>query len=82
MDLETDQLLFRRPRLSHGPDLLGFLGDARAMQYTHQLADLAAVRRHIAGHECQRRKTGFGPWTVFRKSDDRIISFGGLSARS
>ena len=81
MDLETDRLLLHRPRLSHGPDLLGFLGDVKAVHYTFRLADLAAVRRHIAGHECQRRKTGFGPWTVFRKSDDRIISFGGLSAR-
>jgi RimJ/RimL family protein N-acetyltransferase len=78
MDLETDRLVLRTPRLSHGPDLLRFLGDARVMQYTHRLADLAACRRYIAGHECQRRKTGFGPWTVFRKSDDRIIGFGGL----
>jgi RimJ/RimL family protein N-acetyltransferase len=78
MALETDRLVFRRPRLSHGPDLLGFLGDAKAMQYTFRLADLAAVWRHIAGHECQRRTTGFGPWTVFRKRDDRIVGFGGL----
>jgi RimJ/RimL family protein N-acetyltransferase len=78
MDLETDRLALRRPRLSHGPELLRFLGDAAAMQFTHRLADLPACWRHLAGHECQRRKIGFGPWTVFRKTDDRIIGFGGL----
>lgn len=78
MDIETDRLALRRPRLSHGAHLLRFLGDAEAMQYTFRLADLPAVWRHIAGHESQRRKTGFGPWTVFRKSDDHIIGFGGL----
>ena len=79
MDLQTDRLVCRRPRLSHGPELLAFLGDPKAMQHTFRLTDLAAVWRHIAGHECQRRKTGFGPWTVFRKGDDRIIGFGGLN---
>ena len=78
MDLETDRLVLRKPRLSHSAELLRFFGDAAAMQYTLRLADPAAVRRHISGHECQRRKIGFGPWTVFRKHDNRIIGFGGL----
>jgi hypothetical protein len=45
MDLETDRLLLHRPRLSHGPDLLGFLGDVKAVHYTFRLADLAASDR-------------------------------------
>jgi hypothetical protein len=52
MDLEADRLVLRKPRLSHGAELLRFLGDAKAMQFTFRLVDLAAIRRHIAGHQC------------------------------
>jgi ribosomal-protein-alanine N-acetyltransferase len=76
--MDTDRLVLRRPRLSDAPELLAFLGDADAMRYTFRLASLPECRRHIAGHECQRRKRGFGPWTVRRKADERIIGFGGL----
>ena len=48
------------------------------MRYTHRLASLRECRRHIAGHECQRRKLGYGPWAVFEKSDRTMIGFGGL----
>jgi [ribosomal protein S5]-alanine N-acetyltransferase len=78
MSLETERLVLRRPRLSDGPDLLKFLGDADAMRYTLRFSDLSAYRRHIAGHECQRQKVGYGPWCVFRKEDGQIIGFGGL----
>jgi [ribosomal protein S5]-alanine N-acetyltransferase len=76
--LETARLLLLRPRLADATDLLVFLGDADAMRYTHCLASLHACRRHIAGHEWQRRKRGYGPWTVREKRSERIIGFGGL----
>jgi RimJ/RimL family protein N-acetyltransferase len=78
MRLETDRLVLRRPRLSDAADLLRFLGDADAMRYTHSLASLRECRRHLAGHECQRRKRGFGPWTVLDRKHREIIGFGGL----
>jgi [ribosomal protein S5]-alanine N-acetyltransferase len=76
--LETDRLLLLRPRLVDATDLLAFLGDAEAMRYTQCLASLRACRRHIAGHEYQRKKRGYGPWTVREKQSGRIIGFGGL----
>jgi RimJ/RimL family protein N-acetyltransferase len=68
----------RRPLLADAPELLAFLGDAEAMRFTFHLADLRGCRRHIAGHDCQRRKFGFGPWTVLDKASGQIIGFGGL----
>jgi ribosomal-protein-alanine N-acetyltransferase len=76
--LETERLVLRRPRLSDGPALLKFLGDAGAMRYTLEFSDLSACRRHIAAHECQRRKVGYGPSCILRKEDGQIIGFGGL----
>jgi ribosomal-protein-alanine N-acetyltransferase len=78
MSLETARLVLRRPRLSDAADLLDFLGDADAMRYTLRVSNLSACRRHIAGHECQRRKVGYGPWCVLRKEDSQIVGFGGL----
>lgn len=80
MRLETDRLWLSPPRLADAPELLSFLGDAVAMRYTLGIADLRACRRHIAGHACQRRKLGYGPWTVRSKADSRTIGFGGLYA--
>jgi RimJ/RimL family protein N-acetyltransferase len=77
MRLETDRLVLRRPRLGDATDLLRFLGDADAMRYTHCLAGLRECRRHIAGHEWQRRRLGFGPWTVLDRKH-HVIGFGGL----
>ncbi len=45
---------------------------------TRSRSPISACRRHIAGHECQRRKLGFGPWSVLDKASGRIIGFGGL----
>jgi [ribosomal protein S5]-alanine N-acetyltransferase len=78
MTLETERLALRPPLLADAHELLAFLGDADAMRYTFCLADLRACRRHIAAHACQRRKRGFGPWTVIEKESARIIGFGGL----
>lgn len=76
--LETERLLLRPPRLSDAQDLLRFFGDSEAMRYTHVLADLRACRRHIAGHVCQQRQRGYGPWTVIEKASGAIVGFGGL----
>lgn len=75
---ETERLLLRRPRLADAAAILRFFGDADAMRYTFKLADLRACRRHIAGHQCQRRKTGYGPWTLVEKARGEVIGFGGL----
>lgn len=53
-------------------------GDAGAMQYTLHFDDISQCRRHIAGHDCQRRRKGFGPWTVVEKRSGEIVGFGGL----
>jgi [ribosomal protein S5]-alanine N-acetyltransferase len=76
--LETERLLLRPPRLSDAQDLLRFFGDSEAMRYTHVLADLRACRRHIAGHVCQQRRRGYGPWTLIEKASGAIVGFGGL----
>jgi RimJ/RimL family protein N-acetyltransferase len=75
---ETERLVLRISRLSDGGELLHFLGDRDAMRYTFHVADLRGCRRHIAAHDCQRRKKGYGPWTVVEKASGRIIGFGGL----
>ncbi len=75
---ETERLLLRPPRLSDAADLLRFFGDKEAMRYTLVLSDLRACRRHIAGHACQRRKRGYGPWTLIEKASGAIVGFGGL----
>jgi [ribosomal protein S5]-alanine N-acetyltransferase len=78
MRLETDRLWLSPPRLADAAELLLFLGDAVAMRHTQRIADLRACRRHFAAHACQRRKLGYGPWTVRTKADGRTIGFGGL----
>jgi [ribosomal protein S5]-alanine N-acetyltransferase len=78
MWLETDRLLLRRPLLSDAPDLQRILGDEDTMRFTRRLGSLRECRRHLAGHECQRRKVGYGPWVVLDKVGRAIIGFGGL----
>ncbi len=48
------------------------------MQYTHIDASLRNCRRRIAAHEWQRRRDGFGPWTILTRADNRIVGWGGL----
>ena len=74
----SDRLVFRQPRLEDAEALIGFLGDAGAMQFTVRLADVQACRGHIAAHACQAKTVGYGPWTIMTKSDGQIIGFGGL----
>ena len=78
MRFETERLLLRWPLVSDAPDLLRILGDKDAMQYTRRLANLRECRRYIAGHECQRRRIGYGPWVVLEKLGRAVIGFGGL----
>ena len=75
---ETDRLELRVPRLADVGDLMLFLGDREAMRYTYHLVDMRGCRRHIAAHDCQRRRRGFGPWSVVEKTSGQIIGFGGL----
>lgn len=78
MQIETDRLLLRPPRLADVPQLFEFLGDAEAMRFTHVDRSLRQCRRRIAVHERRRRRDGCAPWTVLEKADDRIIGWGGL----
>ena len=75
---ETDRLVLREPRVSDAAALFEFFGDRDAMRYTFHLATLRDCRRHIAGHHCQRRKLGFGPWTIVERARGQIVGFGGL----
>ena len=74
----TPRLLLRWPRPNDAPSLFEFLGDETAMQHTRCLATIHECRRHIAGHEWQRRRHGFAPWTVVERAGGRIIGWGGL----
>jgi len=78
MEIETERLLLRPPRLADVPTLFEFLGDAEAMRYTHCDATLRICRRRIAVHEWCRRRDGCAPWAVISKADGRIIGWGGL----
>jgi ribosomal-protein-alanine N-acetyltransferase len=64
--------------LADVPALFRFLGDPRAMRFTHVDASLRDCRRRIAVHEWFRRRDGYAPWTVVRKSDGQTIGWGGL----
>jgi RimJ/RimL family protein N-acetyltransferase len=77
-EFELDRLRLCRPRLSDTADLLVLFGDRVAVQHTLSFADIRQCRRNIAAHECQRRKTGYGPWTVLEKRSGPIIGFSGL----
>jgi len=48
------------------------------MRYTHVDASIRDCRRRIAAHEWQRRRDGFGPWTILTRAANRIIGWGGL----
>ena len=76
--IETQSLILRPPRLSDVPALFEFLGDAKAMQFTHVDKSFRECRKRIAVHEWKRRNDGFAPWTVRLKGSDRPIGWGGL----
>jgi len=78
LNTETSRLILRRPLLADVPRLFEFLGDTKAMQYTHVDGTLRQCRRRIAVHERRRRRDGFAPWTILSKMEDRIIGWGGL----
>lgn len=78
MEILTSRLSLRPTKLSDAPALFAFLGDAEAMRHTSQFATLRACRRHVAGHEWQRRRLGCAPWTVRSRAEGAIIGWGGL----
>lgn len=76
--IETKNLILDIPKLSDVPALFEFLGDPKAMQFTHVDKSLGECRRRIAVHEWKRRVDGFAPWTVRLRSSNRTIGWGGL----
>ncbi len=78
MQVETERLLLRPPRLADVLALFAFLGDPIAMRHTHVDADLRSCRRRVAVHERRRRRDGYAPWTVLDRVHGRIIGWGGL----
>lgn len=78
LEILTERLSLCRTRPSDVPALFAFLGDAEAMRHTHRFETLRACRRHVAGHEWQRRRHGFAPWTIRSRTDSRIIGWGGV----
>lgn len=78
MEILTSRLSLRPTKASDVPALFAFLGDAEAMRHTSRFATLRACRRHVAGHEWQRRRLGCAPWTVRSRVDGAILGWGGL----
>jgi [ribosomal protein S5]-alanine N-acetyltransferase len=78
MRLETERLVLRHAQGTDVPTLFTFLGDAKAMQHTHVDGSLRACRKRVMVHEWFRRRDGYAPWVVLRKSDGRTIGWGGL----
>ncbi|WP_332683944.1 GNAT family N-acetyltransferase [Bosea sp. (in: a-proteobacteria)] len=78
MEILTRRLSLRPTLPSDVPALFAFLGDADAMRHTRHLATLRACRRHVAGHEWQRRRLGYAPWTIRSRADGAIVGWGGL----
>jgi ribosomal-protein-alanine N-acetyltransferase len=78
MEVATDRLILRPPRLADVAALFAFLGDAEAMRHTHADASIRACRRRIAVHEWYRRRHGYAPWTIAAKADGKLIGWGGL----
>lgn len=74
----TERLALRPVHWFDAPGLFTFLGDPAAMRYTDCLSSLRACRRYLAGHEWQRRRRGFAPWTVLNREDGRIVGWGGV----
>jgi RimJ/RimL family protein N-acetyltransferase len=77
-ELATRRLILARPLLADAPALVAFMGDPEAMRHTLRFDSLRACRRHLAGHACQARRTGYGPWTIRERSGGGIVGLGGL----
>jgi len=75
---ETGRLILRPPARADVPALFAFMGDPVAMRHTHVQASLRDCRRHVAGHEWQRRRLGYAPWVIVTKMDERVIGWGGI----
>ncbi|SFB94722.1 Protein N-acetyltransferase, RimJ/RimL family [Bosea sp. CRIB-10] len=78
MEILTDRLSLRPTRPSDVPALFAVLGDKQAMRHTAHFETLRACRRHVAGHEWQRRRLGYAPWTIRSLADGTILGWGGL----
>tara|TARA_R110002110_G_scaffold370798_1_gene580788 strand:- start:80 stop:574 length:495 start_codon:yes stop_codon:yes gene_type:complete len=78
MALETARLKLQLLRLADAEALFEILGSTADRRYTFSLSDVRDCRRHIAGHECQRRKVGYGPWVIVEKASQKLVGFGGV----
>lgn len=78
MQIETERLILKRPKLADVPTLFQFLGNPEAMAFTQVDASMRDCRRRVAVHERQRRRHGYAPWTIRLRDGERIIGWGGL----
>jgi len=78
MEILTERLSLRPTLPSDVPALFAFLGDPAAMRHTTCLATLRDCRRHVAGHEWQRRRRGCAPWTIRTRADGAVVGWGGV----
>ena len=75
---ETHRLRLRVPCLADACPLFTFMGDREAMRFTISFATERDCRRHLAAHARQRRRLGFGPWTIIEKASGSVVGLGGL----
>jgi ribosomal-protein-alanine N-acetyltransferase len=76
--METERLALRPPHPDDAPALFAFMGDERAMHFTHVQASVGELRDYLAVHEAQRESVGCAPWVLAEKGSGDLIGFGGL----
>lgn len=76
--IQTERLILRKPRSADMDELFGFLGDPKAMAFTHTDETWRACRKRVLVHEWFRRRDGAAPWVVVDRADGKIIGWGGL----
>lgn len=76
--LQTERLTLRPPHADDAADLYAFMGDPRAMRFTHVQPALDELQHYLAVHEAQRERVGCAPWVLTEKAGGRLIGFGGL----
>jgi ribosomal-protein-alanine N-acetyltransferase len=76
--LETERLMLRPPSEDDVTALYAFMGDPRAMAFTHIQRSVSELRHYLAVHEAQRERVGCAPWVVTEKAGGRVVGFGGL----